>query len=118
MYAADHERPDQQPRHTPERPEKQWIFFWIMVRSVREVPGKAARGPFVALLAGLYDILSAQVRTGIGYRENIVRPMAVVTLRRFSVAELRDFAVIRVEVGLCNLLVTAAALRHDRQFEA
>ena len=46
-----------------------------------------------------------------------MRSVAIVTLRRLRVAQLGNFAVVRVEVRLGDRFVAATALRHDLQFE-
>lgn len=117
MHATDHKCPDQEPGHTPERPEEQRIFLRIMMRGMREISGKPTRRSFVALLACLNNVLSAQVRTRIGDRQNIVCTMAVVTFRRFRVPELGDLAMVRIKVRRRDLLVAAAALCHDLELE-
>lgn len=43
--------------------------------------------------------------------------VTIVTFGRLRVSELRDFAVISIEIGICNRLVTSPALRHDLQLE-
>ena len=72
----------------------------------------------MALLARPDDILTAEVRTRIRNRQNIVSTVTIITLRRFRIAKLRDLAMVRVKVRLGNRFVATAALRHDLQFEA
>src|SRR3989304_7611517 len=49
--------------------------------------------------------------------KNVVCSVAVITLCRFRISELRNLSVVCVKVGGGDLLVTPAALCHDIQFE-
>ena len=60
---------------------------------------------------------AAQVRLGIRDRQDVVRAVAVVALGGLRVAELRDLAVVGVEVRLGDLLVAPPALVHDLELE-
>ena len=84
--------------------------------------GKVAREPprctFMTLLARGHNILMAKMRLRISNGKNIMSAMAIVALRGLRVAQLGDFAVICIEVGLCDVLVTPPAFRHDVQFES
>jgi hypothetical protein len=57
------------------------------------------------------------MRTGIGYREDVVRAVAIVAFCSLRVPELRNLPVIGVEVCVSDLAMTASALIHDVELE-
>ncbi len=88
VNTSKHECPDQKPGHAPEGPEEQRVLLRVMMRGVREIPGEAACCPCMALLARCDNVFSAQMRAGIADRENVMRPVAIVTLGGLGVAKL------------------------------
>ena len=118
MCSADGEGHHQQAGHCPEDPEEEGVLAGVVVGRVRQVPGEAPRGARMALLARGHHVVATQVRARVGDRQDVVRTVAVVALRRLGVAEARDLAVIGLEVRLGDRLVAAAALAHDAELEA
>lgn len=117
MHAADHKCEDQKSGHAPECPEEIRILAGIVMGSMREITGEPAGRPWMALLTCVHNICVAQARAWIPYLEDVVSTVAVVTLCRFRISQLRYFAMIGVEVRLCNFLMTSPALLHDLQLE-
>jgi hypothetical protein len=72
----------------------------------------------MAFLAGRNNVIPTQMRLRVGNRQDVVGPMAVITLRGFRVAQLRYFAMVRIEVCPGNFFVAPPALCHDIQLEA
>jgi hypothetical protein len=118
MYTANHERTDQQRRHTPECPEEKWIFCRVVMGCVCKVAGEPPCCTFMTLLAGGHNIFVAEMGLWISNGENIVSAMAIVALGSLRVAQLGDFAVVCIEVRFGNVLVAPPAFRHDVQFES
>ena len=75
---------------------------------VGQISGKAAVGAGMALAAGLHHVGAAEARGRIGDGADVVRAVAVVALGGFHVTQLRDLAVVGVEVGFGDGLVAAA----------
>lgn len=71
----------------------------------------------MTLLARPNDILAAEVRTRIRNSKNIMRSVAIVTLRRLGVAQLGNFAVVCVEVRLGDRFVASTTLHHYLQLK-
>ena len=117
MGAGHQERPDQQRGHAPEGIEQEWISFRIVVRGVSQISGELPMGSAVTLRAGLHDIIPAQARADIGYWENVVRSMTVVTLGGRQIPELRHLAMKGLEITRGDGLVTSPALVHDMKPE-
>jgi hypothetical protein len=53
----------------------------------------------VALSASGHGVIAAEARARVGHRQDIVRAMPIIALGGFQVAQLRDFAVERLEVA-------------------
>src|SRR5208282_1775927 len=117
MSATNHECDHEQRGHAPEGVEQERIFSRVVVRGVREVSGEAAGRAGMALSTGGRYVCPAEMRAGVGDREHIVRSMAVITLCRFRVPELRNLPMIRIKIGLGDLLVAASAGSHHGQPE-
>ena len=88
------------------------------MRCMGQIPGKSPRRSRVTLLAGGDHVVPAEVRARVRDFENVMGAMTIVAFGRFCISELRNLAVIGVEIGLGNLLVTLAALAHDRELES
>ena len=71
----------------------------------------------MALAAGLHDVGATEPRGRIGYGADIMSSVTVVALGGFHVTQLGDLAVVRVEVGFGDGLMTPAALVHDVEAE-
>ena len=117
MNSSEHERGEKKTRHTPECPEQPGIFFGVVVSRVRQVARKAPARAGMTLLACGDDIIMAQMRTSVTYRENIVSPVTIVTLCRFRVPQLGNLAVVGVKIRFGDLLMTAPTFRHDVELE-
>ena len=111
------ERPHQQRRHAPERPEQPRILVGVVVRGVGQVSRESAMRFFMTLAAGRDDVLAAQRRVDVRRRENLVRSVTVVALGGSRRPQTRGLAVDRVEEGLGLRRVTTAALLHHRHAE-
>lgn len=117
MNATEYKGADEQRRHAPERPEEERVFLRVVVCGMRQIAGKPPGSAGVTFLACADNVLVAHVRPRIGDRENIVRPMTVITFGGLRVSQSGDLAVIGVKVRRRDLLVTASALGHDFQLE-
>jgi len=82
-----------------------------------QIAGEAACCVGVALLASGHHICTAEVRTRIGDRQDVVRAVAVKTLGGTGVTEARDFAMVGLEISLSNFGVAFSALIHDFELE-
>ena len=117
MDSTDQECGEKQCRHRPESPEQVWVLAWVVVRGMSEVSRKSPRGARVALLTRLNHVRAAQTRARICHRQNVMRAMAIVALRRLGIPESRDLPMEGIEVGAGKLLVAAAARLHDSKPE-
>ena len=59
-----------------------------MMGRMREISREPSCRPLVTFLAGLHDIVVTQMRLWVGYPENIVRAMAIITLGGLCVPQL------------------------------
>ena len=118
MHAAKNKCADQQRSHAPERPEEKRIFLRIVMRRVRQVPCKPPVGSGMTLLTSTDNLFSAQMRAGVGNWEDVMSTVTIIALRCFSVAKLRYFPVVGIEVCLRDRLVTPSTLRHDLELES
>ena len=118
MDAADNKRHYQESGHTPECPEQPGILLRVVVRRMRQIPREASVRTAVALLTGGHHIVAAEARPRITNRKNVMCPMAIIALCRLGIAQLRNFAMVRVKVGLGNRLMAATALSHDGELES
>jgi len=107
----------QERRHPPECPEQERILLRIMMRRMRQIPGKLSRGTRVTFLTCTNDILPTQMRARIRNGQYIMGTVTVIAFRRFRVSKLRHLAMIRIEIRFRNRLMTTTTLLHDLQFE-
>ena len=117
--AAERERPDEQRRSSPRR--SRTATGTSPDRGASRASGSrrsAASRPDGTSGRSRRRSGGSGASCGFDDLQDVVRAVAVVALGGLRVAELRHLAVVRVEVGLGDLLVAAAALGHDRQLEA
>ena len=88
-----------------------------MVGGVGQIAGEAPVRTGMTLPTGGHDVLPGKVRFRIPGRQDIMRAVAVVAFRRRRIAELGDFAVEGIKVTFGHVLMAAAALVDDSQFE-
>ena len=117
MEREERERPDQQPRHKPERPEYPGIFLRIVMRGMRQVSGELTGRALMAFLARADDVLTAQGRTGVIDGKYLVRTVAVRAFRGFPEPQLDRLPVESLEISFGDIQMAFPANIHDLEFE-
>ena len=112
------QRPDQQARHAPERPEEPGVLLGIVVRGVGQIAGELS----CASRSDRYRMCRRRcpgraANPGFVDGQNVVGPVAVVALGCACRPEARDLAVEGVEERLGLGFVAATALVHHHEAE-
>lgn len=118
MKATNHEGDHEQTCHRPKCVVEPRILVGIMVRGMREVAGELAVCPGVTLLTRLDNVVSMKMGSGICHRQDVMSTVAIIAFGGLRVPQLRDLAMVSIEVGFRNSLMAPAALLHDVKFES